>query len=304
MLVRSVHKTTDLTSNLFCRVGVRFDGLDSQFVTSDDAADLRELNTVLFGNFEDDLGKGDITALTNDRGGQIPRLDVKVGNAETAQHFGGTLAEKGNLTKDGILLLGLFHCLLGLQPHFQLLNSLIFEVKTLGIVCIVGDDILVGVCVLRRNAGSLNRAVKRDNLEIIGRKFPETVVYHVVADCITVVLLLLDRLAQDKIELFDDFDDAVGFKLIPGGRTTGFEYINLPGVTGKSFAFGVLAAGLGQKGKMAEIFQCEPKVSVEKLIRHKRDFGGDTFLVDDVQDVDKSGANSLFHEWNLPSGSF
>lgn len=39
-LVHSVHKATDLTSNLFCRVGIRFDGLGSQFVTSDDAADL------------------------------------------------------------------------------------------------------------------------------------------------------------------------------------------------------------------------------------------------------------------------
>ena len=52
---------------------------------------------------------------------------------------------------------------------------------------------------------------------------------------------------------------------------------------------------------MAEIFQCEPKVSVEKLIRHKRDFGGDTFLVDDVQDINESGTSSHFHVWTLLS---
>ena len=52
---------------------------------------------------------------------------------------------------------------------------------------------------------------------------------------------------------------------------------------------------------MAEVFQGEPEISVEKLISHQRDLGGDTFLVDGVQDVNESGASSLFHDWALLS---
>lgn len=163
------------------------------------------------------------------------------------------------------------------------------------------DDILVGVCVFRRNAGSLNRAVERDDLEIIGGKHPEAVVHHVVADRITVVLLLLNRLTQNKVEFLDDLDNTVGFNLIPGGCTTGFEHVDLPGVADEDFASSVLAASLGKKGEMAEVFQREPEISVENLISHQRYLGGNTFLVDGVQNVNKSGASSLFHEWYLPS---
>ena len=47
---------------------------------------------------------------------------------------------------------------------------------------------------------------------------------------------------------------------------------------------------------MAEVFHCEPEISVEKLISHQRSLGGDTFLVDGVQDVNKRFASSL-HDW-------
>ena len=52
---------------------------------------------------------------------------------------------------------------------------------------------------------------------------------------------------------------------------------------------------------MAEVFQRKPEISVENLISHQRYLGGNTFLVDGVQNVNKSGASSLFHEWYLPS---
>lgn len=52
-LVCSVHETADLTCDLFRRIGIRLDGFSSQLVTSDDAADLRKLNSVLLGHLED-----------------------------------------------------------------------------------------------------------------------------------------------------------------------------------------------------------------------------------------------------------
>ena len=300
-LVRSVHKTTDLTRNLLCRVGVRFDGLGRQLVTGDDAADLRELNIVLLGNLEDDFRISEFTALVDDQAGQLTGLHAEMSASKPHHDFSRALAEKGNLAKDSFLLFSLLPCLLDLQFLLEFPNGLALNVHAFGIVCIIGDDILVSVCVLRRNAGPLNRAVKGDNLEIVGGELPEAVVNHVVEDRIAVVLLLLNRLAQDKIELLDDPDDAVSFELIPGGRATGFEYVDLSGVAGEDFAFSVLATGLGKKREMAEVFQRKPEISVEKLISHQRDLGGDTFLVDAVQDVDESVASSLFHDWALLS---
>lgn len=303
-LVRSVHETGDLTGNLLRRFGIRLDRFGRKLVTGDDATDLRELNTVLLGNLEDDSRISEFTALVDDQASQLTGLHAEMSASKPHHDFSRALAEKGNLAKNGFLLLGLLPCLLSLQFLLEFPDGLALNMHAFGIVCIIGDDILVGVCVLRRNAGSLNRAVKGDNLEIVGGKLPETVVHHVVADRIAVVLLLLNRLAQDKIELLDDPDDAISFKLIPGGRATGFEHVDLSRVAGEDFAFSVLAAGFGKKGEMAELFQREPEISVEKLISHQRDLGGDTFLVDGVQNVNESGASSLFHEWNLPSAFF
>lgn len=300
-LVRSVHEAGDLTSNLLRRVGIRLDRFGGQLVAGNDAADLRELDAVLLSNLEDDFRISEFTALVDDQTGQLTGLHAEVSASKPHHDFSRALAEKGNLAKNGFLLLGLLPCLLGLQFLLEFPDGLALDMHTFGIVCIIGDDILVSVCILRRNTGSLNRAVKRDYLEIVGGKLPEAVVNHVVADRITVVLLLLNRLAQDKIELLDDPDDAVGFELIPGGRATGFEHVDLSGVAGEDFAFSVLATGLGKKGEMAEVFQCEPEFSVEKLISHQCDLGGDTFLVNAVQDVDESVASSLFHDWALLS---
>lgn len=300
-LVRSVHEAGDLTSNLLRRVGIRLDRFGGQLVAGDDATDLRELDAVLLSNLEDDFRISEFTALVDDQASQLTGLHAEMSASKPHHDFSRALAEKGNLAKNGFLLLGLLPCLLGLQFLLEFPDGLALDMHAFGIVCIIGDDILVGVCVLRRNAGSLNRAVKGDNLEIVGGKLPEAVVNHIVADRIAVVLLLLNRLAQDKIELLDDPDDAVSFELIPGGRATGFEYVDLSGVAGEDFAFSVLATGLGKKREMAEVFQRKPEISVEKLISHQRDLGGDTFLVDAVQDVDESGASSFFHDWNLPS---
>ena len=302
-LVRSVHETGDLTGNLLRRVGIRLDRFGGQLVTSDDATDLRELNAVLLGNLEDDFRISEFTAPVDDQASQLTGLHAEMSASKPHHDFSRVLTEKGNLAKNGFLLLGLLPCLLGLQFLLEFPDGLALNMHVFGIVCIIGDDILVGVCALRCNAGSLNRAVKGDNLEIVGGKLPEAVVNHVVADRIriAVVLLLLNRLAQDKIDLLDDPDDAISFKLIPGGRATGFEHVDLSGVAGEDFAFSVLAAGLGKKGEMAELFQREPEISVEKLISHQRDLGGDTFLVDGVQDVNKSGASSLLHDWTLLS---
>lgn len=300
-LVRSVHETGDLTGNLLRRVGIRLDRFGGQLVTSDDATDLREFNAVLLGNLEDDFRISEFTAPVDDQASQLTGLHAEMSASKPHHDFSRALTEKRNLAKNGFLLLGLLPCLLGLQFLLEFPDGLALNMHVFGIVYIIGDDILVGVRALRRNAGSLNRAVKGDNLEIVGGKLPEAVVNHVVADRIAVVLLLLNRLAQDKIELLDDPDDAVGFELIPGGRATGFEYVDLSGVAGEDFAFSVLAAGLGKKGEMAEVFQREPEISVEKLISHQRDLGGDTFLVDGVQDVNECGASSLFHDWTLLS---
>ena len=300
-LVCSVHETADLTCDLFRRIGIRLDGFSNQLVTSDDAADLRKLNSVLLGHLEDNFGISKFAALVDDQASQLTGLHAEMSASKPHHDFSRALAEKGDLAKNGFLLLGLLPCLLGLQFLLEFPDGLALDMHAFGIVCIIGDDILVGVCVLRRNAGSLNRAVKGDNLEIVGGQLPEAVVHHVVANRIAVVLLLLNRLAQDKIELLDDPDDAVGFELIPGGRAPGFEYVDLSGVAGEDFAFSVLAAGLGKKGEMAEVFQREPEISVEKLISHQRDLGGDTFLVDGVQDVNECGASSLFHDWTLLS---
>lgn len=295
-LVCSVHETADLTCDLFRRIGIRLDGFSNQLVTSDDAADLRKLNSVLLGHLEDNFGISKFAALVDDQASQLTGLHAEMSASKPHHDFSRALAEKGDLAKNGFLLLGLLPCLLGLQFLLEFPDGLALDMHAFGIVCI-----LVGVCVLRRNAGSLNRAVKGDNLEIVGGQLPEAVIHHVVANRIAVVLLLLNRLAQDKIELLDDPDDAVGFELIPGGRATGFEYVDLSGVAGEDFAFSVLAAGLGKKGEMAEVFQREPEISVEKLISHQRDLGGDTFLVDGVQDVNECGASSLFHDWTLLS---
>lgn len=303
-LVRSVHETGDLTGNLLRRFGIRLDRFGRQLVTGDDATDLRELNTVLLGNLEDDSRISEFTALVDDQASQLTGLHAEMSASKPHHDFSRALAEKGNLAKNGFLLLGLLPCLLSLELLPEFPDSLALNVHAFGIVCIISDDILVGVCVFRRDACSLNRAVKRDDLEIIGGKLPKAVAHHVVADRMAVVLLLLNRLTQNKIELFNDLNDTVGFKLIPGGCATGFEHVDLSGVAGENFAFSVLAAGLGKKGEMAEVFQGEPEISVEKLISHQRDLGGDTFLVDGIQDVNESGASSLFHEWNLPSAFF
>lgn len=300
-LVRSVHETGDLTGNLLRRVGIRLDRFGGQLVTSDDATDLRELNAVLLGNLEDDFRISEFTAPVDDQASQLTGLHAEMSASKPHHDFSRALTEKGNLAKNGFLLLGLLPCLLGLQFLLKFPDGLALNMHVFGIVCIIGDDILVGVRALRRNAGSLNRAVERDDFEIIGGKHPEAVVHHVVADRITVVLLLLNRLTQNKVEFLDDLDNTVGFNLIPGGCTTGFEHVDLPGVADEDFASSVLAASLGKKGEMAEVFQREPEISVEKLISHQRDLGGDTFLVDGVQDVNESGASSLFHDWALLS---
>lgn len=300
-LVCSVHETADLTCDLFRRIGIRLDGFSSQLVTSDDAADLRKLNSVLLGHLEDNLGISKFAALIDDQASQLTGLHAEMSASKPHHDFSRALAEKGDLAKNGFLLLGLLPCLLSLELLLEFPDGFALNMHAFGIVCIISDDILVGVCVFRRNAGSLNRAVERDDFEIIGGKHPEAVVHHVVADRITVVLLLLNRLTQNKVEFLDDLDNTVGFNLIPGGCTTGFEHVDLPGVADEDFASSVLAASLGKKGEMAEVFQREPEISVEKLISHQRDLGGDTFLVDGVQDVNESGASSLFHDWALLS---
>lgn len=300
-LVCSVHETADLTCDLFCRIGIRLDRFGRQLVTGDDAADLRELNTVLLGNFEDNFRISEFAALVDDQASQLTGLHAEMSATKPHHDFTRALTEKSDLAKNGFLLLDLLPCLLSLELFLEFPDGLALNMHAFGIVCIISDDILIGVCVFRHNAGSLNRAAKRDDLEIIGGELPEAVVHHVVADRIAVVLLLLNRLTQNKIELFNDLDNTVGFKLIPGGCATVFEHVDLSRVAGEDFAFSVLAAGLGKKGEMAEVFQGEPEISVEKLISHQRDLGGDTFLVDGVQDVNESGASSLFHDWALLS---
>ena len=250
----------------------------------------------MLGNLEDDFRISKLASLVDNQTSQLTGLHVEMCASKPHHDLSRALAEKGNLTKNGFLFLGLLPCQLGLQSFLEFPNGLVLNVYAFGIVCIIGDDILIGVCVLRCNAGSLNRAIKRDNLEVVWGKLSEAIIHHVVGDRIAVVLLLLDRLAQDKIELFDDLDDAVSFKLLPGGCVTGFEHVDFSGVAGENFAFSILAAGLGKKGEMAEVFHCEPEISVEKLISHQRSLGGDTFLVDGVQDVNKRFASSL-HDW-------
>lgn len=181
-LVRSVHETGDLTGNLLRRVGIRLDRFGGQLVTSDDATDLRELNAVLLGNLEDDFRISEFTAPVDDQASQLTGLHAEMSASKPHHDFSRVLTEKGNLAKNGFLLLGLLPCLLGLQFLLEFPDGLALNMHVFGIVCIIGDDILVGVCALRCNAGSLNRAVKGDNLEIVGGKLPEAVVNHVVAD--------------------------------------------------------------------------------------------------------------------------
>lgn len=176
--------------------------------------DLRELNTVLLGNFEDNFRISEFTALVDDQASQLTGLHAEMSATKPHHDFSRALTEKSDLAKNGFLLLDLLPCLLSLELFLEFPDGLALNMHAFGIVCIISDDILIGVCVFRHNAGSLNRAAKRDDLEIIGGELPEAVVHHVVADRIAVVLLLLNRLTQNKIELFNDLDNTVGFKLI------------------------------------------------------------------------------------------
>jgi len=301
MLVRSVHETADLTCDLLCRVGIRLDGFSRQLVAGDDVTDLRELNMVLLGHLEDNLCISKFTTLVDDQSSQFAGLHAEMSASQPHHDFSGALAEKGDLVENGFLLLRQFSGLLDLEFPLELLDSLTLDVKTLRIVCIISNDILVGVCVFCRYAGTSDRTVKRDNLEVIRGKLSEAVVHHVVADCIAVVLLLLDRLAENKVELLDDLDNAVGFNLVSRGRTTNLEHIDFPGIAGQDFAFGALSTSLGKKSKVAELRQRKPEFGVEKLICHQRGFGGNTLLVDGIENVYESGASSLFHDWVLLS---
>lgn len=87
-LVRSVHKAGNLTRNLLRRVGIRLDGFRSQLVTGDDVTDLRELNTVLLGNFEDDFRISEFAALVDNHAGELTRLHGKVSTSQTHHHLG------------------------------------------------------------------------------------------------------------------------------------------------------------------------------------------------------------------------
>lgn len=193
-LVCSVHETADLTCDLFRRIGIRLDGFSSQLVTSDDAADLRKLNSVLLGHLEDNLGISKFAALIDDQASQLTGLHAEMSASKPHHDFSRALAEKGDLAKNGFLLLGLLPCLLSLELLLEFPDGFALNVHAFGIVCIISDDILVGVCVFRRNAGSLNRAVERDDLEIIGGKHPEAVVHHVVADRITILEDFLEKM--------------------------------------------------------------------------------------------------------------
>lgn len=303
-LARSVYQAADLTRDLFRRVGIRLDGLRRKLVTSDDVTDLRELNMVLLGHLEDNFSVGEFAALVDDQACQFTGFHAEMIASQSHHDFSRTLAEEGDLAKNGFLLLRKLSGLFSLEFLLELLDGFAFDVKALRIICIISDDILVCVCVFCRNAGTFNRAVKRNELEVVRGKLSEAVVHHIVADRITVVLLLLDRLTENEVEFLDDLDNAVSLNLVPRGRATDLEHIDLSSVTEKDFAFGVLAAGLRKKGEVAEFRQCEPELGVEKLIGHQSGLGGDTHLVDSVQDVDESGASSLFHEWNLPSAFF
>ena len=170
------------------------------------------------------------------------------------------------------------------------------EVKAFGVICIISDDILVGVCVFCGDASILNCAIQGNDFEIIGRKLFEAVVYHVIANGIAVILLFLDGLMQNQVEFLNDFDDTVGFNLISSDCATALEYIDLTGIAGKDFTIAVLAASLRKKSKMAKILQCEPEFSVKRLISHQRSLVGNTLHVDGVQNVYKSSANRFFHE--------
>lgn len=106
-LVCSVHETADLTCDLFRRIGIRLDGFSSQLVTSDDAADLRKLNSVLLGHLEDNLGISKFAALIDDQASQLTGLHAEMSASKPHHDFSRALAEKGDLAKNGFLLLGL-----------------------------------------------------------------------------------------------------------------------------------------------------------------------------------------------------
>ncbi len=287
-LVRSVHEAGDLTSNLLRRVGIRLDRFGGQLVTGDDAADLRELNAVLLGNLEDDFRISEFTALVDDQASQLTGPHGKVGHSQPHHYFSGTLAESSNFVKNGFFLLSLLPYLLGLQFLLEFPDGFTLNVHAFGIVCIVSDRIEPGVCVLRINASSLDRAIERYSGEFVLGKI-KAVIQQVIEDGKTVVLLLLDRLMENTVEIHDNLHNTVGFEISSCGHTTLLEFVNFADVS------------VGTKGEVTEIHQCRPKLVVQIRIGHQCDLGGDTFLVDGVQDVNESGASSLFHDWTLLS---
>lgn len=287
-LVRSVHEAGDLTSNLLRRVGIRLDRFGGQLVTGDDATDLRELNAVLLGNLEDDFRISEFTALVDDQASQLTGLHAEMSASKPHHDFSRALTEKGNLAKNGFLLLGLLPCLLGLQFLLEFPNGLALNVHAFGIVCIVSDRIEPGVRVLRINASSLDRAIERySGVFVLGKI--KAVIQQVIKDGKTVVLLLFDRLMENTVEIHDNLHNTVGFEISSCGHTTLLEFVNFADVS------------VGTKCEVREIHQRRPKLVVQIRIGHQRDLGGDTFPVDGVQDVNESGASSLFHDWALLS---
>lgn len=127
-LVCSVHETADLTCDLFRRIGIRLDGFSSQLVTSDDAADLRKLNSVLLGHLEDNLGISKFAALIDDQASQLTGLHAEMSASKPHHDFSRALAEKGDLAKNGFLLLGLLPCLLSLVNEDDVMDFIIQKI--------------------------------------------------------------------------------------------------------------------------------------------------------------------------------